>query len=240
MSFKINCTPNGVVQYPMHTHKNYEIMLYLEGDGYMRTEIGDVPFGKGTIIIVPPDIKHGSVSENGFKNISVSGEFEGYFHFDTVKALEDNDSEEGSQLARMIYNNRYGNESYLSSLCTAYICFIMQLFKACGSLQKAVEKIVVEISQYAFDSQIDLARLLQKSGYSEDYIRSCFKQFTGKTPNDFLTDIRIRHACFLIDVYRDELSLNRISGQCGYIDYVYFSKKFKSVMGISPREYRNR
>ena len=130
MELKINRTRDGVVSYPLHTHKNYEIMLYLEGEGHMRTELGDVPFGKGTIVIVPPDIKHGSVSKNGFKNISVSGDFEGYFHFDTVKALEDNERGEGSMLAAMIYNNRNGNEEYLSSLCTTYICFIMQLFEA--------------------------------------------------------------------------------------------------------------
>lgn len=70
-------------------------------------------------------------------------------------------------------------------------------------------------------------------------MRSCFKKITGKTPNEFLTEIRIKHACFLIEVYRSELSLSEISEQCGYLDYVYFSKKFKSVTGMSPREYRS-
>ena len=240
MELKISCTRDGVVKYPMHTHKNYEIMLYLEGDGYMCTELEDVPFAKGTIVIVPPDIRHGSVSKNGFKNISISGDFEGYFNFDTVKAFDDNDKGEGGILAKMIYQNRFGNSEYLSALCRAYICFIMQRFEAACALKKAVEKVVFEISEKAFDSQIDLALILNKSGYSEDYIRSCFKKYTGKTPVDFLTDVRIKHACFLMDVYRDELSLLQISAQCGFLDYVYFSKKFKSVMGMSPREYKNK
>ena len=240
MELKISCTRDGVVKYPMHTHKNYEIMLYLEGEGVMCTELENVPFAKGTIVIVPPNIKHGSASKNGFKNISISGEFEGYFHFDTVKALNDNDLGEGSQLAKMIYENRYGNSAYLSALCTAYVCFIMQRFEAVCSIQRAVEKNVFQISQQAFDSQIDLALILNKSGYCEDYIRSCFKKYMGKTPHQFLTEVRIKHACFLMDVYRDELSLSQISAQCGYLDYVYFSKKFKSVMGISPREYQTR
>ena len=238
MSFKINCTQDGVVQYPIHTHKKYEIMLYLDGEGYMRTEPGNIPFEAGTIIIVPPNIKHGSTSENGFKNISVEGEFDGYFHFDTVKSFTDNDTQEGKMLAKMIYENRYGNGTYLASLCTAYVCFLMQRFEADCSLQKAVQEIVFEISQGAFDSQIDLALILSKSGYSEDYMRSCFKKITGKTPNEFLTAIRIKHACFLIDIYHNKLSLTEISEQCGYLDYIYFSKKFKSVIGMSPRKYR--
>ena len=238
MNFKINCTQDGVVRYPMHTHNNYEIMLYLEGEGYMHTELGDIPFETGAIIIVPPNIKHGSVSENGFKNISVEGDFDGYFNFDTVKSFSDNDAQEGKMLASMIYENRYGNSIYLSSLCTAYLCFLTGRVEIDSTIRRSVRKIILEISHKAFDSQIDLSLILRGSGYSEDYIRSCFKKITGKTPNEFLTDIRIKHACFLIDIYRNKLSLTEISEQCGYLDYIYFSKKFKSIMGVSPREYQ--
>ncbi len=239
MSYTINRTQNGVIQYPMHTHKKYEIMLYLDGEGYMCTELGNIPFEAGTIVIVPPNIKHGSTSENGFKNISIEGDFEAYFHFDTVKSFEDNATQEGTMLAKMIYENRYGNDTYLASLCTSYICFLMQRVEADCSLKKAVEAIVFEISQQAFDSQINLALILSKSRYCEDYIRSCFKKITGKTPNGFLTDIRIEHACFLIDIYRNTLSLSEISERCGYLDYIYFSKKFKLVTGMSPKAYRS-
>ena len=239
MSYTINRTQDGVIQYPVHTHKNYEIMLYLDGKGYMRTELGNIPFETGTIVIVPPNIKHGSISENGFMNISIEGDFEAYFGFDTVKSFEDNETQEGKMLAEMIYENRYGNDTYLASLCTAYVCFLMQRFELDSAMQRSVKKITDEISQNAFDSQIDLTLILSKSGYSEDYIRSCFKKITGKTPNEFLTDIRIKHACFLINIYKNKISLSEISERCGYLDYIYFSKRFKSVMGMSPREYRN-
>ena len=239
MSYTINRTQDGVIQYPMHTHKKYEIMLYLDGEGYMRTELENIPFETGTIVIVPPNIKHGSISENGFRNISIEGDFGAYFHFDTVKSFEDNETQEGKMLAEMIYENRYGNDTYLASLCTAYVCFLMQRFELDSAMQRSVKKITDEISQNAFDTQIDLTLILSKSGYSEDYIRSCFKKITGKTPNEFLTDIRIKNACFLIDIYKNKISLSEISERCGYLDYIYFSKRFKSVMGMSPREYRN-
>ena len=239
MSYKINRTQGGVIQYPMHTHKNHEIMLYLDGKGYMRTELGNIPFEVGTIVIVPPNIKHGSTSGNGFRNISIEGDFEAYFRFDTVKSFEDNETQEGKMLAEMIYENRYGNDTYLASLCTAYVCFLMQRFELDSTMQRSVKKITDEISQNAFDPQVDLALILSQSGYSEDYVRSCFKKITGKTPSEFLTDIRIKHACFLIDIYKNKISLSEISERCGYLDYIYFSKRFKLVMGMSPREYRN-
>ena len=240
MSYTISCTKDGVVRYPMHTHKKYEIMLYLEGEGYMNTEEGSIPFSPGTIIIVPPNVRHGSVSDSGFKNISVEGEFDRCLHFGEVKVLKDNELQEGKTLALLIYANRYGKSAYISALCSSYVCFIVQRIDVEDSLQRAVREIIFEISREAFNEEIDLSAILSKSGYSEDYIRSCFKKITEKTPNEFLTDIRIGHACFLMDVYHDELSLSEISERCGYLDYVYFSKKFKQTVGISPREYKKK
>ena len=240
MNYNINSTQDGIVWYPMHTHKKYEIMLYLEGEGYMDTDSGRVSFSPGTIIIVPPNIRHGSVSRSGFKNISIEGDFDRCLYFNEVISLFDNELQEGKTLAEMIYANRYGKSVYIASLCSAYICFIMQRLELDSMMHRNVQKIVSEISQNAFDSQIDLALILRESGYSEDYIRSCFKVATGKTPNEFLTDVRIKHACFLINIYHNELSLAEISERCGYLDYIYFSKKFKSVMGMSPREYKTK
>ena len=236
---RINRTQDGVIRYPMHTHKGYEVMLYLEGVGRMRTSLGDIPFREGTVVIVPPGVEHGSVSVCGFRNISVEGDFDGYFHFDTVKSFSDNAQRDGRRLAELLYENRYANAVYLSALCAAYACFLMQRFESESLLGERVRDAVLAISQNAFDSRIDLAKILSESGYSEDYIRSCFKKITGKTPNEFLTEIRIKHACFLIEVYGEALPLAEVAERCGYLDYVYFSKKFKETVGVSPRSYRN-
>ena len=64
------------------------------------------------------------------------------------------------------------------------------------------------------------------------------RRITGKTPVEFLTDVRIRHACFLMEFYGETLSLGQVAEQCGYNDYVYFSKKFKQAVGLSPRAYQ--
>lgn len=239
MNLQINCTQDGVKTYPMHKHSNYEIMLYLQGTGYLRTPNNDYSFSPGSIIIVPPGTEHGSISENGFKNISVNGKFENLLQFEDTVTLFDNAQNEGKMLATMIYNNRHKNSAYISKLCSSYIHFILQYISVADNINISVNKIICEIENNFYDCNISLRRLLQKSGYAEDYIRSQFKKVTGKTPNAFLTDIRIKHAVFLIDIYTNTLSLQQIAEQCGYTDYVYFSKKFKSIMGISPKQYKN-
>ena len=64
------------------------------------------------------------------------------------------------------------------------------------------------------------------------------KQMTNKTPIEFLTHMRIRHACYLMDVFKNALSLAEIAEKCGYTDYIYFSRRFKQQMGVSPRAYK--
>lgn len=240
MNLQINCTQEGVKTYPLHKHNHYEIMFYLQGTGQLRTHKTNFHFSPGSIIIVPPQTEHGSTSENGFKNISIGGEFEKLLNFKEVTVLSDNSQNEGRTLAMMIYNNRHKNNDYIDKLCIAYIHFILQYINISDNINKSVNKIMNEITNNFYDSNINLRQLLQESGYAEDYIRAHFKKITGKTPNSYLTDVRIQHAVFLIDIYANILSLQQISEQCGYTDYVYFSKKFKSIKGISPREYKNK
>lgn len=238
MNLLINCTNDGVKTYPLHMHKDYEIMLYLSGNGFLRTNKKNYPFSHGTIIIVPPYIKHGSTSNYGFKNISVCGDFNHLFNFSEPISLNDNKKQEGEILAKMIFDNRYGNKNYLSSLSASYIYYILQNVQTENNIGICIRNIISEISNNAFDCNLDTTDILLKSGYAEDYIRSCFKKITEKTPIEFLTEIRIKHACFLIDTSKDTSSMAKIAEQCGFTDYVYFSKKFKSLVGISPSDYK--
>ncbi len=240
MNLQINCTCDGVKTYPIHKHTHYEIMLYLSGNGFLRTTDNNYPFSPGSIIIVPPGTEHGSTSENGFKNISIGGNFGHLLHFKAPASLTDNERQEGRILAELIFNNRYGNKEFLSDLCTTYIRFMLQNMQREDNVSIAVNKIISRITESAYDYNVSLNSLLLNSGYAEDYIRVHFKRITGKTPVEFLTKIRIDHACFLINIYGSTLTLSQIAEQCGYVDYVYFSKRFKSVTGMSPGEYRKR
>ena len=87
------------------------------------------------------------------------------------------------------------------------------------------------------DCDFNVTELLKQSGYAEDYIRMCFKKTVGKTPVEYLTNLRIKHAKTLINIYRNSMPLTDVSFNCGFDDYIYFSRKFKQVVGVSPHAY---
>ena len=240
MSIQINCTSNGVITYPLHSHSDYEIIYYLFGEGVLKTEKGNIPYTPGTMVIVPPNVMHGSTSDSGFKNICVSSNFKHILNFSEPVVLTDNEKQEGRVLAEFIYENRFQNNDFLSSLCETYVLFLLTTLKIDDNISIAIKRIISEISNNAYDYEFNLKSVLLKSGYAEDYIRNQFKQKTGKTPTQFLTEIRINRARFLIDIFKDNYSMSQIAEQCGFINYIHFSKCFKRVTGCSPNEYKKR
>ena len=98
----VNKTVEGTRCYPRHSHKRYEIMHYVEGNGVMWTERGELEFDPGTVIIMPPNVLHGSVSDEGFVNISIEGDFDGLFLMDRPTVINELENSDGERLVRMI------------------------------------------------------------------------------------------------------------------------------------------
>ena len=189
----VNITGDKVVSYPLHRHSFCEIMYYIEGTGCLKTEYGDYPFAPKTAIIVPRNILHGSVSDNGFKNISVGGDF-GNVIVDSnpivISSVADSEI-----LCRLIYKNRFGNQEYLNALADCYAISLMQAYNYESQINTAVKKIVNTISENACDPEFSITNELNLSGYAEDYIRAKFKEICGETPIEFLNRLRIKNAC---------------------------------------------
>lgn len=235
MSYLINVTKDASL---VHKHRNYEIIVYMENNGCFCTPDKKTRVSKGNIIIVPPDTLHGSLMNSGIERIYISGEFSQIFNFTEPVIVSDNDNNDGLTLAKIIYNNRFENPDYVASLCNAFAHFLLCNINMDDNISVAIKEIIHEITENFHNPDIVLCHILNKSGYAEDYIRSCFKKMTGKTPTEFLTEIRVSHARYLIDVYTSGLSLSDIAEKCGYDDYIYFSRRFKQITGVSPRSYK--
>ncbi len=73
---------------------------------------------------------------------------------------------------------------------------------------------------------------------SASYVCTFFKNETGQTLNQYLTDYRIKMSKqFLSDpLYK----ITDISAKAGYSDGNYFGKSFRKYTGLSPSEYREK
>ena len=72
---------------------------------------------------------------------------------------------------------------------------------------------------------------------SSGHLSNTFKKFTGVTISDYIATMKIDRAKELIHTHK--YLMYEISDMLGFENPYYFSKVFKKVTGISPREYEN-
>lgn len=106
-----------------------------------------------------------------------------------------------------------------------------------GAAEKAVRKIASEI-EIGYSGGLDLSQLLDKHKISMRTFTRHWRQFQPLPPNKYITKLRIEEAKRLLDSYKSRI--NDVARQVGFDDPYYFMRKFRRLVGMSPKEYRDR
>ncbi len=84
--------------------------------------------------------------------------------------------------------------------------------------------------------KFDTDQLSAMAHMSPSSLRRLFKQTTGKSPGDFIKEIRMVTAARMLLVSDERIST--IAYTIGFDDPNYFARKFKERFGVSPQVYR--
>lgn len=87
-----------------------------------------------------------------------------------------------------------------------------------------------------FQNDISVEDIAAFCGLNRSYFGKIFKKSVGKTPQEFLLNYRMIKATELLKL--TQLSIRDISNAVGYADQFHFSRAFKKIYGISPRDWR--
>lgn len=80
------------------------------------------------------------------------------------------------------------------------------------------------------------ARLCEMAGLGETRFRKLFKEQTGKSPGEYLRDMRMNLAARRLLLSAE--SVNDIAYSVGYEDANFFIRVFKKYFGVTPNQYR--
>lgn len=88
-----------------------------------------------------------------------------------------------------------------------------------------------------YTEKLALADISDALNISSGHLSNTFKKLTGITLSDYIAEVKIGHAKELIDTH--QYLMYQISDMLGFDNPYYFSKVFKKITGISPREHEN-
>ncbi len=87
-----------------------------------------------------------------------------------------------------------------------------------------------------FQNDISVEDIAAFCGLNRSYFGKIFHETMGRTPQEFLISYRMTKAAELLKL--TGLSVGDIGNAVGYPNQLHFSRAFKNVYGISPRQWR--
>ena len=88
-----------------------------------------------------------------------------------------------------------------------------------------------------FQNDISIEEIAAVCGINRSYLGKIFRNSIGRSPQEFLMNYRMVKATELLKL--TTLSIADIGTAVGYGNPLHFSRAFKNIYGVSPREWRN-
>lgn len=98
-------------------------------------------------------------------------------------------------------------------------------------------KEAINFIEQNFQNDISIEEIAEVCGINRSYLGKIFKKSVGKSPQEFLMNYRMVKATELLKL--TDLSIADIGKAVSYENQLHFSRAFKTVLGISPRHWRN-
>lgn len=124
--------------------------------------------------------------------------------------------------------------TWLDSFCET-ICSLLS-----DRREKRSDKLVYLAKRYInehYQEKLTLSDIAEYLKISPGHLSSTFSRYMNQTVSDYIAEVKIAHAKELIG--SGQYLIYEIADKLGFENAYYFSKVFKKVTGISPRNYES-
>ena len=252
--FMVNCSGAVSISSPFTTYNavgrsDYYLMYIIEGSLSVDIDGGVSLARVGDSIIFPPGYKY-RYTFSGPGSIAYY-----YAHF-TGSEVEKTLHALGLDISAAVYTAGHSGKAVdaFAELFEAYTendefrdlsagisvkraLVALARAKADNKRRTTIERSLAYI-RASYTDDIRTPQLAALDGLSVSRYNAVFRQQTGTSPIRMITELRLAHACTLLS--STDLPIGNIGNMVGYPDNHFFSKIFKSYMGLTPKEYRVR
>lgn len=245
-------------QMPLHWHLEYELILVKEGSFTLSMDGKSTILNEGDCAWIGDGTVHGGIPNDCIYECVVfdlgtllhdtpvcaksAGEFiSGDFTSVFRKGSECSNLAEN--LFRCMEKEEQGYEWITVGLMWQLMGTMISLRKEPAPISRdrvRINKIknVLTFIRCSYHQAVTLDELAQVAGMTPRYFCRAFKEFTGKSPVEYLNFYRIQSAGEKLII--TDSSVTEIAFSCGFSDMSYFSKVFSRYMGMSPKQFRKK
>lgn len=139
----------------------------------------------------------------------------------------------------LLSNYEESDYFYLNQLA-GHILGLIQCTAGSGGVTWRGERTVESAVAYMkrnIRGNITLEELAETTGYSVSYLIQLFRKLRRMPPIEFFQRMKLQAASR--DLFFTDASIKEIALSYGFTDPLYFSRRFKQITGLSPKQYRN-
>ena len=214
------------------------VSLVTDGDGEVWVDGKTFPLEKGTVFVVKKGEAFSISGDEAFKYYYIS--FHGRRSAEYIERIHISEK-------RCFYGYEelvpfwhdcldMANDGNIDMLSEAVLLYTFaRLMPQKSEQSDVITRIVIMTNDSFSDPELSLSAISDKIGYNSKYISALFKKQKGITYGEYLRDLRIKHALFLIE--QGVGSVKNVAFLSGFNDPLYFSKVFSEYVGVSPKQY---
>lgn len=129
-------------------------------------------------------------------------------------------------------------QALYENLCSVFHTFFEEMEKD-GTAIAGRSSTLLKVDTYIqenFTSPISTRTIADQFGFTPAYLSQIFRAYKSVTPADYIIRLRIEKAQELLSL-KPGWRIKDVAHYVGYEDSLYFSKVFKRVTGLSPRQF---
>lgn len=103
--------------------------------------------------------------------------------------------------------------------------------------EQFLDKAVQCIEKHLIEPDFDMLAFSSELNVSKATLNRKIKAMTGLAPVEFVRNVRLKHACFLLE--KLSVNISDVAYAVGFSNPRYFTRCFKEEFGMTPSEYQN-
>ena len=224
----------------------YKMYYVRSGQGYIHTHGKITPLMQGDIFFTFPAVSFAIESKEDFTYMYIS--FVGLRGNMIMESLNINNHNflfhQADEVQEFWEKGLSGNANIMELISETVLLFTFSFlgnrFLPVSNTTKqshSVDLIKKYLDDHFTDHNFSLENMSKELSYNKKYISYIFKKRFGIGIVEYLNTVRVQNACTMME--QGVTSVTDIADRCGYLDAQYFSKVFKTKMGIVPSRYIN-